>query len=49
MVHERGNLGFNPKPYFSKGRVWVKKAGAWLNYEFHNDPKKTDKQEWEVS
>ena len=46
MQHEKVNLGYNPKPYESKGRVFVKKAQMFLNYEFHNDPKKPDVQEW---
>jgi hypothetical protein len=46
LVHERVNEGFNHRPYLSKGRVWVKKALMFLNYEYHNDKNKPDKQEW---
>lgn len=31
----------------SKGKVWVKKANMWLQYECYNTPNKADKFEWE--
>jgi hypothetical protein len=46
MSHQRYNGGHDPRPYESKGKVFVKKAGMFLNYEFHNDKKKSDKMEW---